>query len=474
MKIHNIAAIAALTLSCCFMFMACGSDNGDPVTPDTPEKPDTIVTPDKPTENVKPRYIWIDAAANFPRFANSKDNIAEDLKKAADAGFTDIVVDVRPTMGDVLFKTSVVDAVKKLDYWSDSGYAFYERTATWDYLQAFIDEGHRLGLRVNASINTFVGGNLYAYGLGEQGMVFRDASKRDWVTTLNLKRGLVNEMDLTSIDPGDSEYYGTKFLNPCNDDVQTFLLRLLRDLAANYPSLDGIFLDRCRFDDLKSDFSETTRKKFVSYLSGKGISASSMKWPDDVMAPGTNSASQLNPKYFKDFLAFRAKTIYDFVGKAAATVHGANSKIKFGCYVGAWYSSYYTNGVNWASRSYNTAADYPLWANSDYKNYGYAELVDFLLLGCYASTDAVYGTGEWTMQGFCTQARKLLGSKVKFAGGPDVGNSTGFEKGGQHQAVQQSVDACANASDGYFVFDMCHVREYNYWDDFKTAFSKLK
>lgn len=475
MRISNFIGIAALAVSCAFAFTACGGDNDNNTTPDTPEKPDTtVVNPGKPTTSTKPKYIWIDAAANFFRFANSKDNIAEDLKKIADAGFTDIVVDVRPTMGDVLFKTTVVDQVKKLDYWGNDGYQYFERTATWDYLQAFIDEGHKLGLKVNASINTFVGGNLYPYGLGEQGMVFRDASKRDWVTTLNLDCGLVNEMDLTSTDPTNSEFYGTKFLNPCNDDVQTLLLRLLRDLAANYSSLDGIFLDRCRFDDLKSDFSETTRKKFVSYLADNGISSSSMKWPDDVATPGMNLASSSTPRYFKDFLAFRAKTIYDFVTKAAATVHGANSKITFGCYVGAWYSTYYTNGVNWASRNYNTAQDYPQWANNDYKKYGYAEQVDFLLLGCYAGTDAVYGTGEWTMQGFCTQARKVLGSKVKFAGGPDVGNSTGFENGGQHTAVQQSVDACYNASDGYFVFDLCHVRSFGYWNDFRTAFSKLK
>ena len=45
----------------------------------------------------KPRFIWIDAAANFPDFADSKENIARDLALAKDAGFTDVVVDVHPT-----------------------------------------------------------------------------------------------------------------------------------------------------------------------------------------------------------------------------------------------------------------------------------------------------------------------------------------------------------------------------------------
>ena len=53
---------------------------------------------------------------------------------------------------------------------------------------------------------------------------------------------------------------------------------------------------------------------------------------------------------------------------------------------------------------------------------------------------------------------------VKFAAGPDVGNPTGWPGGGQFTAVTQSVDACINAADGYFIFDMVHVRMYDYWD----------
>lgn len=418
------------------------------------------------TVTAKPRYIWIDAAANFPEFANSKDNIRRDLTKAKEAGFTDVVVDVRPTMGDVLFQSSYVDQVTKLDYWaSDGSYKFFQRTATWDYLQAFIDIGHELGLKVDAAINTFVGGNLYPYGLGEQGMVFRDEDKKSWVTTLNIRKGLTNEMDLTTTDPTDAYYYGTKFLNPCNDEVQQFVLNLIGDLCKY--NIDALFLDRCRFDDLQSDFSDETKQKFLSYI-GK----SSINFPADIMDPGTTSAPSSQSPYFKDWLTFRAKTIYDFVGKVVAKVRSINSNIKVGAYVGAWYSTYYQVGVNWASPNYKVQSFYPQWANADYAKYGFANKLDFLLLGAYASTDAVYGTTEWTMQGFCKLAKDILKGDVKFAGGPDVGNATGFEKGGQETAVTNSVDACINAGDGYFVFDMVHVRQFNYWNALKIGIDK--
>ena len=109
-----------LALSFAHTLSACGGSDG-PSTPDIPTTPVTPVTPPaKVTE--KPRYMWIDAPANFYRFANSKDNIREDLKKAKDAGITNIVVDVRPYTGDVLFNSSTADAVTQLDYWDGPSY----------------------------------------------------------------------------------------------------------------------------------------------------------------------------------------------------------------------------------------------------------------------------------------------------------------------------------------------------------------
>lgn len=448
---------AAIALFTSLLISSCGDDDSLKI-PESWKDDDSISV----VKSQKPRYIWIDAAANFPRFADSKDNIRTDLQKAYDAGFTDIVVDVRPSEGDILYQSDLCEQITKLDYWdTDGSYKFYERTATWDYLQAFIDIGHEIGLKVNAAFNTFTGGCLYPYGLGEQGLVFRDSTKRSWVTVLNLESGLVNEMDCTSTDPSADEYYGTKFLNPCNDEVQTYILGLLADLAEY--DLDGIFLDRCRYDDLRSDFSDVSKAKFEAYI-GQSVD----NFPDDILLPGTLSEPYFHPKFFKSWLSFRAKTIRDFMEKAAVKVKSINPNITFGVYVGAWYSEYYTMGVNWASTSYDPSAEFS-WADSDYRKYGYAALCDMMLLGCYASASNVYGTTEWTMQGFCTQAKKKILGACKFAGGPDVGNSDGFTEGGAETAVTNSVDACINSSNGYFLFDMCHVREYDYWDDLKKG-----
>ena len=51
----------------------------------------------------KPKYLWFDAEANFERFS-SKDSISYYLEKAKDVGFNQVVVDVKPIYGEVLYK----------------------------------------------------------------------------------------------------------------------------------------------------------------------------------------------------------------------------------------------------------------------------------------------------------------------------------------------------------------------------------
>ena len=404
----------------------------------------------------KPRYIWIDAAANFPDFANSKENIARDLGLAKESGFTDIVVDVRPTNGDVLFKTTAGSQVEWLGAWVSGVYTKVNRTATWDYLQAFIDEGHRLGLRVHAGFNTFVGGNVTA--LGNAGVVFRDDEKAAWVTYKLSDSGIHSALD--------EQTGGERFFNPVNEDVQNYICDLLEDLAA-YEGLDGIILDRGRFEGLASDFSDYTRKKFEAFL-GHEIA----DFPGDVMRTDITEGNIPSdvPVYFKKWLEFRVKVVHDFMVKARTRIKARNPEVKFGVYVGGWYSTYYANGVNWASPDYNTSLKYS-WATADYKNYGYADHMDQILIGAYAAPTAVYGNTEWTIQGFCRNAMDLIKGAAPVIEGPDVGNGQWATAGDAvvNQAITKSVDAAIHACDGYFLFDMIHLKQKNQWQYVKQG-----
>lgn len=446
-KLNHLISLFVISLFIAVTFNSCGKNEDDY----------EWEWEDETNNADKPRFIWVDAAANFPDFANSKENILRDLTLAKNAGFTDVVVDVRPTNGDVLFATDVVDQVKWLGAWLPAGYTKIERTATWDYLQAFIDAGHSLGLKIHAGFNTMVGGNNNS--LGPQGVLYRETAKREWATQLLTSAGVVNTLDQSET--------GAKFLNPVNTDVQEYLCQMLEDLAA-CKDLDGIFLDRGRFDDLDSDFSTYSRKKFEEYL---GYSVTN--FPSDVMTVGTKAGTLPSPMptYFKQWLEFRVKVIHDFMLKARNRVKAVNSNVNFGVYVGGWYSTYYGVGVNWASPDYNTAGTYSSWATTKYKDYGYADHMDIILIGAYASPTSVYGTNEWTIQGFCSKAVDKIKGDAKVIGGPDVGNGAWATSSDEvvNAAITQSVDAAMNACDGYFLFDMIHLKNKNQWQYVKLG-----
>ena len=247
----------------------------NPVDPEQPVDPESPVDPEPPVEpepvKGKRCFIWIEGNANFRDYEDSRENIARDMEKIADCGFTDIVVDVRPAGagGDVLFQTDKCSQVQYMGAYIDGVYTRVERSSSWDYLQAFIEEGHKAGLNVYAGFNTFCGGHVS--GLGKNGVIFRDSNLAQHATVMNTAEGLKSIVDVWADE---------KFFNPVHPDVQNYVIGLLKDLAA-YDDLDGIILDRARFHGFMSDFSDYTRGEFEKYI-GKSVT----NWPADVLPAG--------------------------------------------------------------------------------------------------------------------------------------------------------------------------------------------
>ena len=78
LKILILTFLGAVTITSC-------SDDSDGI-PGWPWNDNSTEKPDEPdVAEAKPRYIWIDAAANFPDYANSKENIAKDMEKRQDS-----------------------------------------------------------------------------------------------------------------------------------------------------------------------------------------------------------------------------------------------------------------------------------------------------------------------------------------------------------------------------------------------------
>ncbi|SHF31169.1 Glycosyl hydrolase-like 10 [Mariniphaga anaerophila] len=422
---------------CLLVLAACSGLNSNTLDDDEVQwKEPPVELPTIPV-NEKPRILWIDASANFEYLANKKENVRECLVKAKYAGFTEVVVDVRPTCGDVLYRSNIVEQIKTLKY--------IDRTVTWDYLGTFIEEAHNLGLKVNANMNAMSGGNIR-----DGGVLYRDEEKRSWATQLYYPSGIVSAMD-----DGKSH---AKFFNPVNPEVQNYILSIIKELAQNYPGLDGIVLDRARFNSIESDFSQLTKSEFEKYI-GKTIESypySIFTWNMDKVVPG---------KYYKQWLEFRAKTIYDFFSNARNTIKEVNPEIKFGTYTGSWYSSYYNEGVNWASNKYD-ASRYYSWATPDYKNYGYASLLDLYMTGAYGQT--LYGAeNEWTVEGAILNAKKVTMGDVNVCG-----SLYGLNYENHPENAEEAVYITLTTGDGLMFFDMVYLMMYDQWGAVKRGIDR--
>lgn len=405
----------------------------------------------------QPSFLWIDASANFNSYANDADSIARDCQRIARMGFTDIVVDVRPTCGDVLFRSTVAPELKHVPAWFNGEIGLKERTATFDYLAAFIESGHKAGLRVHAGVNMMVGG----WRMGSDfitGMVYDRPERKSWCAVDLLPDGtLVNQADNFSVRGGC-------FLDPAHPEVQEFLLSMLAELAA-YKGLDGIVMDRCRYDDYAMDagYTDVAKEKFASYIGHEPE-----RWPV-FTEPGHIFLDKTPDTLENQWLTFRCRVIHDFVARAADRVHSVTPELQFGIYVGAWFSEYYRSGVNWTSPSYRLAQEEPTfsWATPEYQATGLANLVDFMLLGAYCPAANVHGDTEKTMEGFAKLGRKRLCGDVPFYCGPDIGNEKGFEKGGRGDLLPEIKETILKEADGFFLFDLCHIRAFDYWDSLR-------
>lgn len=378
-----------------------------------------------PKAQEKPHFLWIDAAANFRSYANDADSIARDCARIAQMGITDIVVDVRPTSGHVLFRSTVAPELK--------------RTADFDYLKAFIESGHKAGLRVHAGVNM---------------MVYDRREDPEWCAVDLLPDGnLVNQAR-------NPEVRITCFLDPANPQVQDFLLRMLGELAS-YEGLDGIVMDRCRYDDyaLDAGYTEAGYKAFSEFLGHEPE-----RWPV-FTEPGHIFLDKEPDALEVQWLTFRCQVIHDFVARCAETVHAKRADLPLGIYVGAWFSEYYRSGVNWTSPSYPIALEESTyrWATPAYQATGLAPLVDFMLLGTYCASDNLYGSDEKTIQGFARLGRKRLCGDVPFYAGPDLGNEPGFRDGNKGPLLPEILRVLDTEADGSFFFDLCHIRAFNYF-----------
>ena len=414
---------------------------------------------DQKQERVNSNFMWFDCEANYERLSYP-DSIRFYLQKCKDAGFDNVVVDVKSIMGEVLYDSRIAPYMGEWDGWY--------RRQDYDMLSYFIKYGHESGMKVYASLNIFAGGHNWY----DRGIIYKEHP--EWQSIV------YDAGELKPIWEIKSNYNG--MLNPANPEVRQYQLDILDEFARKYKDLDGIIFDRVRYDGITSDFSDLSRQMFEEYA---GVKVE--KFPEDIIYwekdPSSGELNYREGRYFRKWVEWRASVIKDFISDAHAMLKGINPDLEIGDYTGAWYPTYYQLGVNWASTEYDPSQDYD-WATPEYRNTGYAELLDIYMTGLYytlvtkAEVDAATGVKgprtEAAMDNSLTYCYSVEGGaelvrKITCGAAPVIGSLYVEQYKDDWSGFTRAVKQVLEDTDGLMVFDIVHIINHGLWDELSAA-----
>ncbi|ABX43912.1 family 10 glycosylhydrolase [Lachnoclostridium phytofermentans] len=359
------------------------------------------------------------------------------IQTAKDAGITAFALDVKGCEGYAAYRKSTLTNVKYMTETTNPKKAFQMEI---DFLEEFVKAAHASGLRVYASFNFFVEGNIASNDFA----IDLPNTHPDWAEVLHVPE---DQGELKSV-------LETKrncmlcYVNPANKEVQDFELLRVKELLDNY-EVDGVIMDRTRYDNQYADFSEVTRIQFVEYLKSKGKEL--VHWPKDIYSFDAEQKMIFGPLYL-DWLTFRSSIIQGFARRLRGIVdeYAKNQKrpIALAAYVGSWFDLYYQNGVNWGSKDfrYNERLNFPVSKlyTEDYSKTSYVDYIDFLMIGCY------YGTSEM-IEKYTTIGNIVTNHKVPMMASmslPDLNTE---------ELLKIGTKACIDFSDGTMIFDLCYT-----------------
>ena len=419
------------------------------------------------TAKQKQNYMWIDSQANFARMSNP-DSIRFYLRQCKDAGFQNVVVDVKNIMGETLYDSQIAPYMAE--------YEGVTRDRSYDMLGQFIEAGHAIGLKVFASMNVFSGGHNYL----DRGIIFSEHP--EWQSTVYTASGF------KPIGQVKSNYNG--MLNPVDPAVQEYELSIIKELVGKYPALDGLVFDRVRFDGISSDFSDLSRAAFEKFI-GRKV----RRFPQDIIEwvvgpDGLYTTRRGND--FKYWIEWRSMVIRDFVVRAREAVKAINPNLPVVNYTGSWYPSSFNEGANWAAQTYDPSTYFD-WASPSYKYTGMADQFDMLMCGLYYRTVArsevetglqqlMYGQqtfieGLYTpadrrfvedywycVEGAAQWVKLITDGAVPVVGGIQVSNY-----GADISRLPAAVRMARNNTDGLMVYDISQVISQQCWNSFAEA-----
>lgn len=412
-----------------------------------------------PNQQQSELVMWVEQFPNAKVLTN-REAVATMVNNVKKAGFTSIGLDVKGPEGYVsyrkndLSKTPYLTATKNPNKQvKDDGF---------DLLEVVLQEAHKIRLKVYTSFNFFTEGNITVndYAILHE--------HKDWEEIVQRPEDKGKLLKITESTRGKEAAKGKllalAFVNPSNKEVQDFQLLRVEEVLKNY-DIDGIVLDRCRYDNLYADFSHVTRNAFEEYLEKEGKILEN--FPADAFKID-KEGTLVKGQFFKEWITFRSQTICDFTRRIRSLVDKykteKNPNLKMAAYVGSWYEVYYQNGVNWASNQfkYDDRLSFPDSEiyGENYNKTSYLNNLDFLMIGTYYKTPK-------EVNRYITLGNILTCGQIPLLGSMSLPDLSVSDQG-------KVFGASLKNSSGLMIFDNCYVDWNTFFEQMKIAFSIKK
>ncbi len=247
------------------------------------------------------------------------------------------------------------------------------------------------------------------------------------------------------------------FVNPADPAVYGYELAVIYEVLTRY-DVDGIVLDRTRYQDASEDFSALSRFRFEAFI-GHAVD----HWPQDIYSYAASGywVKRVPGPLYRSWIGFRAHTIMAYVRAAAHLVHTLRPKVAVAAYVGAWYPVYFEEGVNWGSPE--VWPPYP-WIGPEWVQAGLAPLLDYLMIGLYyppltvREARAQHNDPEISIQGGAQ-----LAASVVHGATPIVGALLVPLYAGEPDRLAKAVRLSQTLTRGAMLFDLIYLGEEDLW-----------
>lgn len=201
------------------------------------------------------RALWVVRTA-----LTSPESVTEMVRRAKEAGFTDLIVQVRGR-GDAYYNSR----------WEPRAMALTGTDQSFDPLGLTIQRAHAVGLKVHAWINAFLVADAKDLPQSQDHVIFRHP---DWLAvpkqlSFELYKGNPKAPNyfqrlLALAESSTTELEGL-YLSPAHPAVKEQLYGVWMDILERY-AVDGMHFDYIRYPNQQFDYSRTSLERFRSEL----------------------------------------------------------------------------------------------------------------------------------------------------------------------------------------------------------------